>query len=229
MRAFEEKNYYEILDLPPSAGLAEIERAYTDAIAMYDEDALATYALFTDEQRNDLLQTIHDAYQTLSNVEKRTDYNQMLISTGQVDAAMFSEPPRDSSKERREDQLSSEPGEQADTTGQNSKEDRFREIMETIAEKGLVSGENLRQLRETRGIDITAIFQRTRISRSTLGNIEQNRYEDLPADIFLRSFLKSYAEILGIDPECIIDGYLKHRELWPGGKNYILNLQPDKS
>lgn len=228
MKSFEEKNYYEILNLPLSAGLAEVRQAYDEALEMYNEDALATYALFSDEQRDKLLQAIEEAFQTLSNEEKRSEYNQMLISTGQAETAMFSEKRRDSEKERRGDRLPPKPGEHMDTIERCSNEEKVRELLDAISEKGLVSGEVLKQLREARGIDHSEIYQRTRISRTTLEQIEQNQYEDLPADIFLKSFLKSYAEILEIDSKCIVDGYLKHRELWPGGKDFILNLRQDK-
>lgn len=212
MRAFEGKNFYEILNLPLSAGLAEIEQAYADALEMYEEDALATYALFTDEQRNNLLQAIEEAFHTLANEEKRADYNRILISTGEAEAAIFSSQPQDSAR-KQQDRLSPKPAEHADATERNSKEEKVMELTDTISEKDLVSGEDLKQLREAKGIDHSEIYQRTRISRTTLERIEQNQYEDLPAEIFLRSFLKSYAEILQIDPKHIVDGYLKHKAL----------------
>jgi curved DNA-binding protein CbpA len=228
MRAFEGKNFYEILNLPLNAGQAEIEQAYTDAVEMYEEEALATYALFTDEQRENLLQTIEEAFQTLSNEETRSEYNQMLISTGQAEAAMFSLEPRNSEPGRQEEQLSFETGDHSEAAEHHSKEEQIKEVMDRISEKGLVSGEDLRILRESRGIDHSKIYQRTRISKTTLENIEQNQYEDLPADIFLKAFLKSYAEILQIDTKQIVDGYLKYRKLWPGGKDFIMNLRQDK-
>ena len=213
MRSFEGKNFYEILNLPLRAGLIEINQAYTEALEMYDEDALATYALFTDEQQKSLLQAIGEAFQTLSNREKRTEYDQMLISTGQVEAAAFSDHSRHSLTEQRKDQISSEPGGPTDAMAQHSKGEKIRELMNAISQKDLVSGEDLKELREARGIDIDEIFQRTRISKTTLQRIEQNQCEDLPAEIFLKSFLKSYAEILGIDPKNIVDGYLKHKAI----------------
>jgi DnaJ-class molecular chaperone len=228
MKAFEGKHFYEILNVSPSADSNEIKRAYEEALEMYNEDALSTYALFTDEQRENLLQTIDEAFQTLADDEKRTEYNQMLISTGQVEAAIFSRQPQIPAQEHEEEQIPSEPGEHANATEQKSGEEKIKEIMDKITEKGIVSGVDLKQLREARGVSIADIFQRTRISKTTLERIEQNQYEDLPAEIFLKSFLKSYAEILQIDPEVIVAGYLKHRELWPGGKSFILNFQQDK-
>lgn len=212
MKGFEGKNFYEILNLPMSAGLAEINRAYTEALDMYDEDALATYALFSDEQREKILHVIEEAFQTLSNKENRADYDKMLISTGQVEAAMFLDPPHGSTRRELEDPLTSKPGEHPDPIVQDSQKEKVNELMDAIKEKGFVSGEDLKQLREVRGISISDIFQETRISQTTLQRIEQNQYKDLPAEIFLKSFLKSYAEILQIDPKNIVDGYLKAKK-----------------
>jgi cytoskeletal protein RodZ len=39
--------------------------------------------------------------------------------------------------------------------------------------------------------------------------IEENQYDSLPAEVFLKSFLKSYAEILQIDSYRVVEGYLK--------------------
>jgi curved DNA-binding protein CbpA len=224
MKLFEGKTFYETLNLPPSAGLTEIEQAYAEAIEMYNEDSLSTYALFSDEERNNILEIIEKAFQTLSSKEKKADYDQMLISTGRVEAAVFSEKPDESSREPQESHLPPEPPEHAEPAEKKLNEDKFREILNTITERGLVSGEDLKQLREARGVDLSEIFQTTRISKTTLGRIEQNQYDDLPAEVFLKSFLKSYAEILQIDPDFIVDGYLKYK-----GKGHILNLQPGKS
>jgi len=39
--------------------------------------------------------------------------------------------------------------------------------------------------------------------------IEESRFEELPPETYLKSFLRSYAKILQIDPQKVIDGYLK--------------------
>ena len=45
MKKFQGLNYYEVLEVPPNASEFEIRQAYKDAIAIYDEDALASYSL----------------------------------------------------------------------------------------------------------------------------------------------------------------------------------------
>ena len=207
MKTFEGKNYYEILEIPYNARIADIKQAYEDAIEMYDENSLVTYELFPDEQRNALLQIIDEAFHTLANEDKRAAYNHMLISSGQVDAQQFPPaPPHEADVNPVHRDLKN-------WIKQKSKESNIIQLTTELLSKSLVSGEDLRQLREALGISIAEIFEQTRISKITLESIEENRYADLPAKIFLKSFLKSYAKILEIDAQPIVEGYLKHMEL----------------
>ena len=207
MKTFEGKNYYEILEIPYNARIADIKQAYEDAIEMYDENSLVTYELFPDEQRNALLQIIDEAFHTLANENKRAAYNHMLISSGHVDAQQFPPaPPHEADVNPVHRDLKN-------WIKQKSKESNIIQLTTELLSKSLVSGEDLRQLREALGINIAEIFEQTRIPKIMLERIEQNRYADLPAEIFLKSFLKSYAKILQIDEQRIVEGYLKHMEL----------------
>jgi DnaJ-class molecular chaperone len=213
MKTFEGKNYYEILKIPYNAGIADLKQAYEDAIEMYDENSLVTYELFPDEQRNALLQIIDEAFHTLANENKRAAYNHMLISLGQVDAQQFPQKLKDLPEPPHEADVNSVHRDLKNWVEQKSKEFDIRQLTSELLSKDLVSGEDLRQLREALGISIAEIFEQTRISKITLESIEENRYADLPAEIFLKSFLKSYAKILQIDAQRIVEGYLKHMEL----------------
>ena len=65
MKTFESDNYYEILQITPNAGKDEIRHGYRQALALYDEESVATYALFSAEQRQRLLladQTLDNAH-----------------------------------------------------------------------------------------------------------------------------------------------------------------------
>ena len=73
----------------------------------------------------------------------------------------------------------------------------------------MLSGQALKQLRQAYGIEIQEIYAITKISSGTLRMIEADQFEHLPAEIYLKQFLKSYAEILHIDPAHVVDSYLK--------------------
>ena len=50
-------------------------------------------------------------------------------------------------------------------------------------------------------ISLGDIFEASRVSVATLEAIEKEDGDGLPADVYLKGFLKSYAECLGLDPE----------------------------
>lgn len=76
----------------------------------------------------------------------------------------------------------------------------------------VISGKDLKNLRESLGIELEEVFQATKISPTALEAIEKDDIANLPPTIYLKSFLKSYAEILQLDTEKIVQGYLKNIE-----------------
>src|SRR5207244_10504652 len=62
------------------------------------------------------------------------------------------------------------------------------------------SGSLLRAIREARGVDLADIAQRTKIGISHLRSIEDERWELMPAQVYLRGFLVEYARALKLDP-----------------------------
>ena len=50
MKALSEQDFYELLDVAPSASAAQIEAAFGRAMAYYGPDSLATYSLVSPEE-----------------------------------------------------------------------------------------------------------------------------------------------------------------------------------
>jgi Helix-turn-helix domain/Domain of unknown function (DUF4115) len=59
----------------------------------------------------------------------------------------------------------------------------------------------LRRERELRRISLDDVAERTKISRRYLEAIEEERYDRLPGETFVRGFIRSYAQSVGLDPE----------------------------
>jgi len=59
-------------------------------------------------------------------------------------------------------------------------------------------GSLLRQAREQRQISLAQVAEQTKVSQWSLQLIEAGKIEDLPADVFVRGFIRSYARSLGI-------------------------------
>jgi cytoskeleton protein RodZ len=61
-------------------------------------------------------------------------------------------------------------------------------------------GEKLRQARVRSGLDLDTLARETRISRRYLDAIEADNTAGIPGQFFYRSFVRQYAEALGLDP-----------------------------
>jgi len=69
-------------------------------------------------------------------------------------------------------------------------------------------GLTLRQARETRGLTVDALAQRTRIAPKFLTAIERNALNELPGGLFARGYLRAYAGEVGLDTEQVVREFL---------------------
>ncbi len=81
------------------------------------------------------------------------------------------------------------------------------EAMADLASGRTISGAELRYLRKMRGVDLHTISERTKISAMTLRFIEQDRFDNLPAPIYLRGFVDQYVRLLDLPPDTV-DQYM---------------------
>jgi hypothetical protein len=68
-------------------------------------------------------------------------------------------------------------------------------------------GARLRQQRESRSLSIPDIVKITKIPEKSVVHLEEGAFEDLPADVFVRGFLKSYCKAVGLDVEATLAEY----------------------
>jgi transcriptional regulator with XRE-family HTH domain len=62
------------------------------------------------------------------------------------------------------------------------------------------TGTRLQQARLAAGLQLSDIEQRTRISPSVLRWIDAGQFQRLPAGIYARSYIRAFAEAVGLDP-----------------------------
>ncbi|MEJ2642291.1 MAG: helix-turn-helix domain-containing protein [Desulfosarcinaceae bacterium] len=207
MKTFESDNYYDILQIAPDADQDAIRHAYRQASTLYDAQSVATYALFTDRQRETLLAAIEKAFETLIDDDRRAAYDQMLIDTGVLDATDFSDRTRRELAARsegisREASLCRWAAKQAEAP-------EMRERIEAIMSGPRLSGPQLKELREAYGIELSEIYAAVRINKDVMTAIEADRFEVLPAPVYLKQFLKNLAQILQVDPSLVVARYLE--------------------
>src|SRR5262245_30639211 len=68
-------------------------------------------------------------------------------------------------------------------------------------------GSDLRQARERAGLSLSELAARTRIPLRHLLSIEDNDFDKVPPGIFLRSFIRTYAREVRVDPGAAIAEY----------------------
>ncbi len=62
-------------------------------------------------------------------------------------------------------------------------------------------GAFLRELRARRGVSLQEIARKTRVAQRYLEALEADAYDDLPAPVFIRGFIRAYCQALGESPE----------------------------
>jgi len=70
-------------------------------------------------------------------------------------------------------------------------------------------GGKLRLARERRGLSLRQIATTTKISLGALEALERNDVSRLPGGIFTRSFVRSYATSVGLDPDATVQEFLE--------------------
>jgi len=71
-----------------------------------------------------------------------------------------------------------------------------------------LTGGDLRTIREGRGISLRHISAVTKIGLRFLEYIEEDRFDFLPAPVYLRGFLQEYARLVGLDQRKVADAYM---------------------
>jgi len=189
---FPDQNYYDLLEVPATASKEEIQQAYDLARKTFGEQSLATYSLFATEERKVMLKRIEEAYRVLVDEGSRREYDESLPKKSRPSGVATPPPllsPKISSRKELED------------------------LLVANQEEGL-SGQVLEHIRKRLGIPLQEIANKTKINITYLQFLEEDNYKGLPVEVYLRSYLVQYAQVLGFNPQKITDGYLKCWRRW---------------
>lgn len=223
MKKFNNQNYYEILEIKQDASYKEIEDAYKRAKETYSGESLATYSLFTAGECKEILDAVEDAYKILSFSKTREEYNRRLaagLSVEDLAPSHIEEPAKtvqpvaaesfkEISPENKETFQSAPAPIKSDVEipreAQTGKEP---ESFEDVEFRGSI----LKIIRERRGLSMDLIADKTKININYLENIEAEKYHQLPAEVFLKSYLSQYARFLGLDAKKVVEDYMRFYE-----------------
>ncbi len=88
-------------------------------------------------------------------------------------------------------------------------------------------GSYLKRERELRGISLDEISSATKIRKSILAAIENDRVDELPPEVFVIGFIKAYARHIGLDPEDVITRYRGFQKLEEAKDEDIITVEKD--
>ncbi|HEY8208917.1 MAG TPA: helix-turn-helix domain-containing protein [Myxococcaceae bacterium] len=266
MKPYQEQNYYDLLEVPPSASASEIRAAYERAVETYSADSVAIYALENPAQADELRDKLREAMEILTDQGLRGDYDRMigvptrpqaeesaapalaaaeLMASSEalhsthpevkvayfptpspappVHAPVQPPPPEPAPEAPRPQRVSAReiegaPGiaeQEAIATAEAAMANVAARAREVPRPKSVdipldaeFSGELLRRVRESRGLTLQQIADKTRISSRHLENIEADRYAALPTQVYLRGILLNLARELGLDQGRVAKSYL---------------------
>jgi len=229
---YDGQTYYEILEVKPTAGPADVYAAYQKARATYSPSSPALYSMFSPEEAQELMALIEEAYQTLSHQARRKEYdlkigltrgtagkpdlrgtkvNAPRMSASRVEHNSAAPPPSKNDVWVGPVRISAKandlPGGFARTkfTVYEIKPDIEKEI-ENVTE---CDGVFLQKVRLYRGVTLDQMSDEIRVIKSTLVALEANDVEALPVAVFTRGFVVQFARALGLNERKISDAYMK--------------------
>jgi flagellar biosynthesis protein FlhG len=198
----DEPTLHAVLGVTRTASDEEIRRAYKRQREIYATGSLATVSLLAEKQLAAAQRKLDEAYDTLLDPVRRRAY----------DLSTFPEP---------------EPQALAATATRPALAAEQimlqEELQREIGPDTEFSGGLLRKVRESLGLDIDDIADKTKIARSHLQAIEDERFDELPALVYTRGFLGELAKQLRLDPMQVQRTYLRRlrEELTARGKELV--------
>ena len=234
-----EENLYQILDVPNTANLVEIRKAYEGKLEETHLEAFAAYSLLPEEETEEKLLQFSHAYITLANPIARAKYDDELNQPNITAKKKTNLPKVRAKKEKKsttkipeknksEEKVKVSKNEAQVVAGQTLKErqdnymklsaknehsaDSIQEYYNTLKTGGseiTYNGAVLQQIRKMKSISISELAQITCIRGAYLKAIEEEDFSKFTSEIYLKGYLLCYAESMNLPTEKVLDDYIR--------------------
>jgi flagellar biosynthesis protein FlhG len=184
-----DQNLYELLEIYPGASEEEVRRGYKQVKEYFGTNGLAISGLCSEKEQAEYQKRAKQAHEVLIDRSKRREYDKTMFPEG------FPKAP-----EKFED------GRKALAGSVASPHDSLPTV--DLREDQMVTGAFLGEIRKERGIELVDISNRAKISISYLKAIEEEKYEELPARVYIRGFVTEFARYLKIDPKRAVSDFM---------------------
>jgi len=235
-------NYYEILNVGKDATRKEIVDAYQKAKSTYEKDSMALYSLYSDDESENMMNLIEEAYQVLINPQRRNLYNREynISSTRSVVNIVFDKP-----GEIKRTFIETPDFKQASKTGKTESKDDSKinkvafkayastvakentletpeynideEMEEQIRKEHFFSGDFFARVRIYKNMSFAYVSNKIKVAGYHIEAIEREDFKGLPVRVYARGFLRSYARLLGLDQESAVNAYMERYDRFFSG------------
>lgn len=223
------RNYYDILEISINSSQDDIYQGYVKAKNAYSLDNLALYSIMTQEECNAMLEEIEEAFSILNNPSKRREYDAARgINTEQLPQKdmihslkrmnvynsdeSYSGPLH---KNNSQEQASVNETTQNKPISKMVQSQRFDlnyeinpEMEKEIESATHYSGEFLKKIREYRNVSVERLADLTRVSKTYIRGLEEEKFDLLPATVYVRGFVYQYAKMLRLPPDQVANSYI---------------------
>lgn len=190
------EKYYEILDLSPGANFSEVEVAYKKACTIYSNQNPEFINHFSNQEASEIKNYIDEAYKVLkaklSPAPITSSHYQDRMPPAFYYNANVNFENEDFDTELKKIEVEIDPSLES-------------ELLKHSFYDGLI----LKKLRLKKKISLQIISQKTNIGLHHLKAIESNNFKSLPAAVFVKSYVKQYAEMLELNPQTVGDSYIR--------------------
>ena len=178
-------SHHDMLEVERGATDEEIRRAFKRARVIYADDSVAVRGLFDPAGLEAVRRRLEEAYDVLLDPARRRPYETSIFPP---DVVPTRQPARDP-----DEPLPPAPVITPDTE---------------------FSGDLLRAVRESLGISVAQVCDKTKIGRNYVEALEADDYGALPAEVYARGFVVEVAKCLKLDHEQVGRTYIKRLRRW---------------
>lgn len=187
--AGDQPSLYDVLWTHPSASDEELRRAYKRQRELFQSGSLPLVSLLSEAETDLERLRLEEAQKTLLDAVRRRAYD---LSYFPEKEASQPRPNPEQSEARRLEQAALR-----------------TELAHEIHAETEFTGDLFRRVRESQGVELEDIAQKTKISATHLAAIENEDFESLPAEVYTRGFVSQMAGLLGLDKTQATRSYLR--------------------
>lgn len=173
-----QETFYDLLKIPSTASVAEVVNAYHAARNAFGKDSVAAYSLFSEQETEQLLKQLEEAYQTLSNLDRRREYDRLIGMPTKATA-----PPAHAPETPPAPSVAPPPS-------------REKPGADTALE---INGAWIRAQREKNSMSLEDVARLTKIPSSAIKAIEADDLAHLPTRVYLQGFVNNLMKVYRLD------------------------------